>query len=127
MDLLKNYILYPLARFTFEWLGDHLWVAGVLVLLIGILIWRFCMPVVIGFYKLFGWQGFALIALAIVSMGIFGAGWRAHRDATLNPADPEYHGNKPAPKTKKKPKYQPDVIAPSGDDFLKKLFNGNRY
>lgn len=94
-DLVKRFLLYPLARFGFEFLGDHLWIAAILVLLVAILIWRFCMPVLVGFYKLFGWQGYALVAASFVTLGAFGAGWRAHRDSVLDPADDQYHGDKP--------------------------------
>ncbi len=120
-DLIKKFLLYPAARFFFEFLGDHLWVAAVLVLLLAILIWRFCWPIVLGFWKLFGWQGVALIIASIVTLGAFGAGWRAHRDSSLTPGTDDYHGNKPvkAPKLPKKAD-----VEESPDDYWNKVTHG---
>jgi hypothetical protein len=113
-NVLKNYLLYPLARFAFEFLGDHLWLLAVLVGLIAILVWRFCMPIIRGFYALFGWQGVALVAAAVATLGVFGAGWRAHRDAVLDPSSPEYHGNEPTKPSKPKRHTQPSK--PTGEE-----------
>jgi hypothetical protein len=126
-NLFLDYLLYPLARFFFEFLGDHLWLAAILVGLVALLVWRFLWPLVFGFWQLFGWKGVALIAGVIATLGVFGAGWRAHRDATMTPGTPEYHGNKP--NGGKKPKKIKDVVPlnPSGDDWLKRIFNGNQF
>jgi hypothetical protein len=101
-SFLWQHLLVPIFWFLFEFIGDRPWLLAIIVGLIAILVWRFCIPWLKGFYALFGWQGYALIAAALVSFGIFGAGWRAHRNSVLDPASPEYHGDKPAKKLKPK-------------------------
>lgn len=131
LDMLNRYLLWPLARFFFEFLGDHLWVAAILALLVAGAIWKWCLPWVIGFYKLFGWQGILLATLGFVSAGIFGAGWRAHRASTLSGVpkeDPNFDLSPKAKPKKPKPKEKPKTLAPNdGDSWLKKVMNGEKY
>lgn len=103
-------LLYSMGWFLFEFIGDRPWLALILVGLVALLVWRFLWPVVIGFHKVFGWKGWALIAVALLTFGAFGAGWRAHRDSTypdrsdLNdvkaPAEKPPAAKKPKPKPK---------------------------
>lgn len=124
-SLLWRWIVVPFFRFWFEFVGDRPWLLAVIVGLIAILIWRFLWPWVRGFHALFGWRGWGLLAVALLTFGAFGAGWRAHRDTFSDvrehPID-EDDPRRPKPKPKPRDDQNTDPLFPGGDDFLKKIF-----
>ena len=111
-NFLLHNVLYPVLGFMFEFIGDRPWLLVIIVVLIGILIWRFLWPVVAAFNTLFGWKGWATLGVALLTFGAFGAGWRAHRDS-------QYEPNQTAdiydPPRKTKPKSKPKTEADADD------------
>jgi hypothetical protein len=128
-SLFFRWLIRPAMQFVFEFIGDRPWLAAIIVGLIALAIWKWLMPWVRGFHTLFGWKGWALLAMALVTFGAFGAGWRAHRDAFSDVREVPIEDRKPKPK----PKPRNDVdyeggggLFPGLDDKLKDFFNPNR-
>lgn len=132
-SLFWRWLVVPAFQFMFEFIGDRPWLAVIILALIALAIWKWFMPWVRGFHALFGWRGWALLAIAVLTFGAFGAGWRAHRDAFSDvrehPID-ENDPRRPKPKPKPKPKGDDNVdgegLFPGLEDKLKDLFNPNR-
>lgn len=124
-SLLWRWLLAPAIWFVFEFIGDRPWLAAIIVGLIALVIWRFFWPWVRGFHTLFGWKGWTLLAVALLTFGAFGAGWRAHRDTFSDvrehPID-EDDPRRPKPKPKPRDDKNTTPLFPDGDDFLKKIF-----
>lgn len=107
LEFLFRFVLVPLAKLFFEVLADRPWLLLIVVLLIGGAVWKWGLPWIKGFYKLFGWQGILLAAAGLVSIGIFGAGWRAHRATVLTGVDREDPLFDLSPRKKPRPTKKP--------------------
>jgi hypothetical protein len=94
-DFFWTHVLVPMFWFVFEFIGDRWWLMAIIAVLLAILVWRFLMPWVRGFHALFGWYGWATLHAAVASFGVFGAGWRAHRDSVSGPGPAEQGGGDP--------------------------------
>lgn len=101
-NFLLHYLVYPIFGFMFEFIGDRPWLLAILVALIALVIWRFLWPFVTAFNTIFGWKGWALIGVALLTFGAFGAGWRAHRDSVYPLSKTDDATDKPPPKKHKK-------------------------
>ncbi|MBL8599242.1 MAG: hypothetical protein JNL14_16030 [Devosia sp.] len=71
-------------------------------------------------WKTFGWQGLLSAAVAVLTLGAYGKGWKDR--ASLDKGDVNAPPPTPRPPTKKPT--QP--IAPDLDDLLKDIFDRNR-
>lgn len=131
MDKLQNSLLWrwvvtPASQFVFEFIGDRPWLAAIILGLIALLIWRFAMPWVRGFHSLFGWKGWALLAIALLTFGAYGAGWRAHRDAFSDVREHPIEDKPKRPKPKPREDVDTEPLFPDGDNFFKDIFNRDR-
>ena len=126
MDWLYRNVLLGALGFLIEIVPWWLWViAGALALALG---WR----VAVGFWKLFGWQGVLLFAVAVLTLGAYRQGWLDHRTATrtgIPKDDPLFDLNPKAkaakPRRKRQTVFEPGAIP----DFFKRLRgrNGDDY
>jgi len=126
-SLFWRWLIVPAFQFVFEFIGDRPWLAAIIVALIALAIWKWFMPWVRGFHALFGWKGWALLAIALLTFGAFGAGWRAHRDAFSDVHEkPVDKRPKPKPKPKDDVNNEGGGLFPDLEQKLKDLFKRDR-
>lgn len=117
MDWLYRNVFLGLLGFLIERVPWPVWaVLAALALALG---WR----VAVGFWKLFGWQGVLLVAVAILTLGAYRQGWLDHKTATITgiPKDDPLFDLSPARAKRDKRKARPTVFS-QGDEFLKGIF-----
>lgn len=77
MDFLYRNAFLPFVGFLIEMVPWWVWVLlAALALALG---WRLA----VAFWKLFGWQGVLLLAVAVLTLGAYRQGWLDHRTSTL--------------------------------------------
>lgn len=119
MDFLYKNIFLGALGFLIEWVPWWVWlILAALALALG---WRLA----VAFWKLFGWQGVLLVAVAILTLGAYRQGWLDHKTATLTgvPKDDPLFDLNPKAKAAKRPKKKRQTIFTPGavPDFFNRL------
>lgn len=118
MDFLYRNVFLPFTGFLIEMVPWWVWVlAGALALALG---WR----IAVAFWKLFGWQGVLLLAVAVLTLGAYRQGWLDHRASVRTgvPKDDPLFDLSPKPPAKPRRTKRQTIFTPGAiPDFFKRL------